>query len=160
GAYLFGEDERSVSEIVLELCRARGLSLATAESCTGGLVAARLTAVPGASDVFRGALVAYANEVKELGLDVPELLLAEHGAVSAEVARAMATGVCARLGADVGVSVTGIAGPEGGTPDKPVGLVFVHAVGPDGEKAVHTELPGDREMIRGRATAAALHLVR
>ena len=120
-SYLFGEDERSIGEIVLDLCRARGLTLATAESCTGGMVAARLTAVPGASDVFRGAVVAYANEVKELGLDVPESLLAEHGAVSAEVARAMAEGVRARLGADVGVAVTGVAGPDGGTPDKPVG---------------------------------------
>jgi nicotinamide-nucleotide amidase len=160
GSYLFGEDERSIAEIVLERCRARGLTLATAESCTGGMVAARLTAVPGASDVFRGAVVAYANEVKQLGLDVPESLLAEHGAVSAEVARAMAEGVRTRLGADVGVAVTGVAGPDGGTPDKPVGLVFAHAVGPDGEKAVRTELPGDRDMIRGRATAASLHLVR
>ena len=160
GSYLFGEDERSIGEIVLDRCRARGLTLATAESCTGGMVAARLTAVPGASDVFRGAVVAYADEVKELGLDVPESLLAEHGAVSAEVARAMAEGVRARLGADVGVAVTGVAGPDGGTPDKPVGLVFAHAAGPDGEKAVRTELPGDRAMIRGRATAASLHLVR
>jgi nicotinamide-nucleotide amidase len=124
------------------------------------MVAARLTAVPGASDVFRGAVVAYANDVKELGLDVPEALLLEHGAVSAEVARAMAAGVRTRLGADVGVAVTGIAGPGGGTADKPVGLVFAHVSGPDGDKSVRTELPGDREMIRGRATAAALHLVR
>ena len=160
GPYLFGEDERSIAEIVLERCRAQGLTLATAESCTGGMVAARLTAVPGASGVFRGAVVAYANDVKKLGLDVPESLLAEHGAVSAEVARAMAEGVRARLGADVGVAVTGVAGPDGGTPEKPVGLVFAHAAGPDGEKAVRTELPGDRDMIRGRATAASLHLVR
>jgi nicotinamide-nucleotide amidase len=158
--YLFGEDERSISEIVLELCRARGLTLATAESCTGGMVATRLTGVPGASDVFRGSVVAYANDVKEAGLGVSAELIAEHGAVSTEVAAAMAAGARVRLDADVAVAVTGVAGPLGGTPEKPVGLVFAHAIGPDGEKSVRTELPGDREMIRGRATAASLHLVR
>jgi nicotinamide-nucleotide amidase len=157
---LFGEDERSVAEIVLGRCRERGLTLATAESCTGGMVATRLTAVPGASDVFLGSIVAYANTVKEAGLGVPASVLAEHGAVSAEAASAMAHGVRERLGADVGVAVTGVAGPGGASEDKPVGLVFVHAVGPDGEKTARTELPGDREMIRGRATAASLHLVR
>jgi nicotinamide-nucleotide amidase len=160
GRYLFSEDERTVSEIVLDLCRARGLTLATAESCTGGLVSARLTAVPGSSAVFLGGVVAYANGVKERELGVPARLLEEHGAVSAEAAQAMAQGARERLGADVGVAVTGVAGPGGGTEDKPVGLVFVHAAGPDGEEARRTELPGDREMVRGRATAAALHLVR
>jgi competence/damage-inducible protein CinA-like protein len=158
--YLFSEDERSISEIVLDLCRVRGLTLATAESCTGGMVATRLTGVPGASDVFRGSVVAYANGVKEEGLGVSAELIAEHGAVSAEVAAAMAAGARERLDADVAVAVTGVAGPGGGTPEKPVGLVFAHAIGPDGEKSVRTELPGDREMIRGRATAASLHLVR
>lgn len=158
--YLFGEDERSVSEIVLDLCRARGLTLSTAESCTGGMVAARLTSVPGASDVFRGSVVAYADDVKAAALGVPAALIAEHGAVSAEVAAAMAEGARERLGTDVAVAVTGVAGPGGGTPEKPVGLVYAHAVAPDREKSVHTELPGDREMIRGRATAASLHLVR
>jgi nicotinamide-nucleotide amidase len=158
--HLFGEDERTIAEIVLDLCRARGLTLATAESCTGGLVAARVTAVPGSSDVFLGSVVAYANGVKEVGLGVPGSLIDEHGAVSAEVAAAMAEGARARLGADVVVGVTGVAGPGGGSPEKPVGLVFAHAVGPDGERSVRTELPGDRETIRGRATAASLHLVR
>ena len=158
--FLFSEDERTVAEIVLERCRSSGLTLATAESCTGGLVASRLTAVPGASDVFVGSIVAYANAVKEVGLGVPRELLAEHGAVSAEVAAAMAEGVRSRLGADIGVAVTGVAGPGGGSDGKPVGLVFAHVAGPDGERAVRTEFPGDREMIRGRATAAALHLVR
>ena len=151
GSHLFGEDERSIAEIVLDLCRERGLTLGTAESCTGGMVAARLTAVPGASDVFRGSVVAYANDVKEEGLGVPEELIAAHGAVSAEVAAAMAHGVRARLGVDLGVAVTGVAGPDGGTEEKPVGLVFVHAVGPEGERTVRSELPGDRDMIRGRA---------
>jgi nicotinamide-nucleotide amidase len=160
GRHLFAEDARTIPEIVLDLCRARGLTLATAESCTGGLVSARLTAVPGSSAVFRGGVVAYSDEVKERELGVPASLLQEHGAVSAEVAQAMAAGVRERLRADVGVAVTGVAGPGGGTDEKPVGLVFVHAAEPDGEEARRTELPGDREMIRGRATAAALHLVR
>jgi len=160
GRHLFSEDGRSIAEIALDLCRARGLTLAAAESCTGGLVAARLTAVPGASAVFEGGVVSYSDDVKESALGVPHDVLERHGAVSAEVAKAMAEGVRARLGADVGVSVTGVAGPDGGTEEKPVGLVFVHAVGPDGEEARRSELPGDRGMIRGRATAAALHLVR
>jgi nicotinamide-nucleotide amidase len=160
GAYLFGEDERTISEIVLGLCRARGLTLATAESCTGGMVAARLTSVPGSSDVYRGSIVAYADDVKQGSLDVSADVLAAHGAVSAESAEAMARGARERLGVDVAVAVTGIAGPGGGTDEKPVGLVFAHAVGPDGVKSVRTELPGDREMIRGRATAASLHLLR
>jgi nicotinamide-nucleotide amidase len=160
GRYLFSEDDRPIAEIVLDLAHARGLSLAVAESCTGGLVAARLTAVPGSSAVFRGGVVAYADEVKRTTLGVAPALLDQHGAVSAEVAGAMAEGICARLGADVAVSVTGIAGPGGGSEEKPVGLVFLHAVGPDGHEARRIDLPGDREMIRGRATAAALHLVR
>jgi nicotinamide-nucleotide amidase len=160
GKYLFSEDERSVSEIVLDLCRRRGLTLATAESCTGGLVAARLTSVPGSSDVFLGGVVAYANGVKEDELGVPRSVLERNGAVSAEAAEAMAHGARERLRADVAVAVTGVAGPGGGTEEKPVGLVFVHASGPDGDEARRTDLPGDREMVRGRATAAALHLVR
>ncbi len=160
GRFLFGEDERSIAEIVLELCSSRGLTLGTAESCTGGMIAARLTAVPGASEAFRGSIVSYADDVKASALGVPAKVLAEHGAVSAETAAAMAHGVRERLGVDIGVAVTGIAGPGGGSAEKPVGLVFAHAVGPDGERAVRTELPGDREMIRGRATAASLHLVR
>jgi nicotinamide-nucleotide amidase len=160
GQYLFTEDERSIAEIVLDLCRERGLTLVTAESCTGGLVAARLTSIPGSSEVFLGSVVAYTNELKERELGVGREVLEEHGAVSAEAARAMAHGARERLGADVAVAVTGIAGPDGGTEEKPVGLVHLHAAGPSGEKARRIDLPGDREMIRGRATAAALHLVR
>ncbi len=158
--YLFGEDERTIAEIVLDLCRERGLTLATAESCTGGLVAARLTSIPGSSAVFRGGVVAYADEVKERELGVPASLLAAHGAVSPEVAEAMALGARERLGVDVAVSVTGVAGPDGGTDEKPVGLVHLHASGPAGDVSRRLDLPGDREMVRGRATAAALHLVR
>ena len=145
---------------MLGLCRARGLTLATAESCTGGMVAERLTAVPGASDAFVGAVVAYANAVKEHELGVSADVLAAHGAVSEEVARAMARGARERLGADVAVSVTGIAGPDGGTPEKPVGLVHLAVAGPDGEDAVVTNFPGDRDGIRRRAAVTALHLVR
>jgi nicotinamide-nucleotide amidase len=159
-SHLFAEDERPVEELVLALCRARGLSLATAESCTGGLVAARLTSVPGSSDVFLGAIVSYADEVKERELGVPAELLARHGAVSAETAQAMARGARERLEVDVAVSVTGVAGPSGGTPEKPVGLVYLHAVGPDGDLAADFNLPADRETIRRRATVSALHLVR
>jgi nicotinamide-nucleotide amidase len=160
GRYLFSEDERSISRIVLDTCRDRGLTLATAESCTGGMVAGRLTDVPGASDVFVGSVVAYANDVKRLALDVSPDVLERCGAVSAEAAAAMARGARTRLGADVAVAVTGIAGPDGGSPEKPVGLVYLHAAGPDGEVARRLDLPGDRDMIRGRATTAALHLVR
>ena len=158
--YLFTRDERGVEELVLDLCRVRGWTLATAESCTGGLVAARLTSVPGSSDVFHGSIVAYANEVKESELGVPTTVLAEHGAVSAQTAAAMAAGVRDRLRVDVGVAVTGIAGPDGGTPEKPVGLVHLHAETPEGGEGVEFTLPGDRETIRSRATVAALHLVR
>jgi len=158
--YLFGRSEQPVEALVLELCRARGLTLATAESCTGGLVAARLTSVPGASDVVLGGVVAYADAVKTSELAVPAELLAMHGAVSAEAAAAMAHGARERLGAAVAVAVTGVAGPGGGTPAKPVGLVHLHAAAPGAEAAVVLNLPGDRETIRSRATAAALHLVR
>jgi nicotinamide-nucleotide amidase len=160
GAHLFAEDERPVEALVLDLCRTRGLSLATAESCTGGLVAARLTSVPGSSDVFRGAVVAYADEVKEAELGVGADLLRRYGAVSAEVAHAMALGAQERLGVDIAVSVTGVAGPGGGTAEKPVGLVYLHAAAPEGELAADFSLPADRETVRRRAAASALHLVR
>jgi nicotinamide-nucleotide amidase len=158
--YLFARDERPVEALVLDLCRARGWSLGTAESCTGGLVAARLTSVPGSSDVFSGAVVAYANAVKETELGVAAGTLAEHGAVSAQTAAAMAAGVRTRLGVDVGVSVTGIAGPDGGTPEKPVGLVYLHAETPQESHGIEFSFPADRETIRVRATVAALHLTR
>jgi competence/damage-inducible protein CinA-like protein len=160
GHYLFAETEAPVAELVLDLCRERRLTLATAESCTGGMVAERLTEVPGASDVFVGSVVAYADSVKASELGVPDDVLARHGAVSAEAAAAMAAGARERLGADLAVAVTGIAGPGGGTAEKPVGLVYHHAVSPDGSRAVDFQFPGDREGIRRRATATALHLVR
>jgi nicotinamide-nucleotide amidase len=123
-------------------------------------VAARLTSIPGSSDAFLGAVVAYADEVKAAELGVPASVLERHGAVSAETAAAMATGARERLGAGVAVAVTGVAGPGGGTADKPVGLVYLHAEGPDGSLARELNLPGEREAIRGRAAVAALHLLR
>jgi nicotinamide-nucleotide amidase len=160
GADLFAEDERPVAEHVVERCRALGLTLATAESCTGGMVAARLTDVAGASDVFRGAVVAYSNEAKSAQLGVPPDLLERHGAVSAEVAEAMARGALVALGADLAVSVTGVAGPGGGTPEKPVGLVVFGVAGARGETVERTTFSGDREAVRTKATAQALHALR
>jgi nicotinamide-nucleotide amidase len=157
--WLFARDERRVEELVLSLAATSGLRLATAESCTGGMVAARLTDVPGSSESFIGSVVAYADEVKRSELGVSEELLTEHGAVSAEVAAAMAEGARLRLGADVAVAVTGIAGPGGGTPEKPVGRVHLHADGPDGSLARMLDLPGERRQVRLRATVTALHLL-
>jgi competence/damage-inducible protein CinA-like protein len=158
--YLFSRDERPVEELVLGLCRARGWTLATAESFTGGLVAGRLTSVPGSSDVVVGGIVAYANMVKERELGVPAAVLAEHGAVSPETAAAMAAGARARLGADVAISTTGIAGPGGATPEKPVGLVYLHVETPEASQGMEFSLPADRESIRTRSVVAALHLAR
>jgi competence/damage-inducible protein CinA-like protein len=158
--YFFSAETRPIEELVLGLCRSRSLTLATAESCTGGMVAARLTSVPGSSDVFRGSVVAYADDVKQSELSVPADILARHGAVSAETAAVMAAGVRRRLQADVGVAVTGIAGPGGGSREKPVGLVHLHVESPTGGRGVEFNFPGDRDTIRRRAAAGALHLVR
>jgi nicotinamide-nucleotide amidase len=158
--YLYSDDGRTIEAIVLALCRDRGFTLATAESCTGGLLAARLTAVPGYSDVTLGGVVAYGNEVKESALGVPAALLEEHGAVSAEVAAALAQGARERLGADVAVAVTGVAGPGGGTEEKPVGLVYFHVETPAGGRGSSFSFPGDRDSIRRRSVVASLHLAR
>jgi nicotinamide-nucleotide amidase len=160
GRYLFADSETSVAALVLDACRARGLTLATAESCTGGMIAERLTAVPGSSEVFVGSVVAYSDEVKRTELGVGEEMLAAHGAVSAEVAATMATGVRTRLGTDVGVAATGIAGPGGGSDEKPVGLVYLHVETPSDRCGFEFQFPGDRDSIRRRATVTALHLVR
>jgi nicotinamide-nucleotide amidase len=158
--YLYSDDGRTIEAIVLALCRDRGFTLATAESCTGGLLAARLTAVPGYSDVTLGGVVAYGNEVKESALGVPAALLEEHGAVSAEVAAALAQGARERLGADVAVAVTGVAGPGGGTEEKPVGLVYFHVETPSGGRGSSFSFPCDRDSIRRRSVVASLHLAR
>jgi nicotinamide-nucleotide amidase len=158
--WLFSRDERRVEELVLSLARAQGLRLATAESCTGGMVAARLTDVPGSSASFVGGVVSYSDDVKRTELEVPAELLAAYGAVSEEVAAAMAEGARRRLGAEVAVAVTGVAGPDGGTPEKPVGRVYLHAAGPDGSLARMLDLPGERAQVRVRATVTALHMLR
>jgi nicotinamide-nucleotide amidase len=160
GRYLFAQSEISVAELVLDACRSRGFTLATAESCTGGMVAERLTAIPGASDAFLGSIVAYSDDVKASELGVRREVLERHGAVSSETAAAMASGARERLHADVAVAVTGIAGPDGGTEEKPVGLVYLHAETPEGSRGLEFRFPGDRDGIRRRATVTALHLLR
>ena len=160
GRYLFTEDERSIAEIVLDLCRERRLTLATAESCTGGLVAARLTGVAGSSDVFRGGVVAYSNDLKDRELYVSARVLEEDGAVSAEAAQAMAQGARERLGADIGVAVTGVAGPGGGSEEKPVGTVHIAVAGPSGTEHRKLRLPGDRDRIRRFSAQIALEMLR
>jgi len=160
GSPCYSRDGASLAESVVGLARERGVTLATAESCTGGLVGAALTSVPGASDVFRGSVVAYANEAKAGLLDVPPGMLAQFGAVSQEVARAMAEGALAALGATLAVSVTGIAGPGGGSDDKPVGTVWFGTADASGSSAELRHFPGDREVVRTRATAVALDLLR
>jgi nicotinamide-nucleotide amidase len=162
---LFSEDGSTVDEQVAALLRGEGatstLSIATAESCTGGLLAARLTELPGASEYVRGAIVAYSNDVKVSHAGVPAALIERHGAVSAEVAEALADGARSRLGADLGVGITGIAGPGGGTPEKPVGLVCLSVVGPSCSSLTRSvNLPGGRADVRDRATTVALHMVR
>lgn len=147
---------RALAASLVARLRAEAWTLATAESCTGGLIAAYLTSVAGSSDAFLGGVVAYANAVKTGQLGVPEATLARHGAVSAETARAMAEGVRARLGADLALSVTGIAGPGGGSPGKPVGLVYIGLAGRAGTKTAEHRFAGDRDAIRLAAVRAAL----
>ena len=158
--YAYAEDGEDLAAVVLKLCEARGLHIAVAESCTGGLLGARLTAIPGSSVVVNGGVISYSNDVKHRLLDVSTETLARHGAVSEQVALEMATGARARVGAEVGIAITGIAGPGGGTPEKPVGQVWI-AVDLDGTTRTHgSRFVGDRAEIRFRATQAALDLVR
>jgi nicotinamide-nucleotide amidase len=162
---LFSTDGRTVDEQVAGLLRGEGSraprSIAVAESCTGGELTARLTGPPGASEYVRGGVVAYADEVKVGQVGVEEELIAVHGAVSEQVAGALAEGVRARLRADVGVGVTGVAGPGGGSEEKPVGLVWLSVAGPDGARITRSvSLPGGRADVRDRATTIALHLIR
>jgi nicotinamide-nucleotide amidase len=156
---LFSRDGSRIDDQVAALLEGRWA--ATAESCTGGLLAARLTERPGASAYVTGGVVAYSNEAKADLLGVDPSLIERHGAVSPEVAEAMADGALARFGADVGVSITGVAGPGGGTKEKPVGYVCWCVKGSDGTTlARDTQLPGDRTEIRDRSTTVAMHLLR
>ena len=159
GSIVFSVDGRQLEAVVGDLLRERGWRLAAAESCTAGLLLGRLTEIPGSSAWIIGGVVAYANDVKTRELGVPDAMLAAHGAVSEPVARAMAEGVRASFGANIGVAITGIAGPDGGSDSKPVGTVVMAVAGP--ASAVKTSLfPGDRQMVRGLAVAGALDLVR
>jgi len=160
---LFSQDGSSVDDQVAALLRARPAvrSIATAESCTGGLLAARLTERPGASEYVKGGIVAYSDEVKISQAGVPRALIEAHGAVSGEVAQALADGARSRLGAEVGVGVTGVAGPGGGTEDKPVGLVWLSvAAGEAPHMTRSVNLPGGRADVRDRATTVAMHMIR
>ncbi len=157
---VYSEDGRELPAVVLDLLRGRRLTLALAESCTGGLLAARLTEVPGASDVFERGFVTYSNRAKVEQLGVDQALIERSGAVSAEVAAAMAAGAQRTAGTDLGVAITGIAGPDGGTPEKPVGLVFVAIAGAPGNAQRRCLFPGGRERVRYQATQVALEMVR
>jgi nicotinamide-nucleotide amidase len=160
GPLVYGEGDETMELVAGRLLRERGKSIAVAESCTGGLVAQKITDVPGSSDYFRGGVVAYANEAKSALLGVPETLLREHGAVSAPVARAMAEGVRARFGSDLAVATTGISGPGGGTAEKPVGLVFVALADDAGTHVDHFVFPLDRPRHRALTAQLALDWVR
>jgi nicotinamide-nucleotide amidase len=155
------EDElRRAAERVLDRCRAHSLTVATAESCTGGLVAAALTDIPGSSDVVDCGFITYSNEAKQLVLDVPAATLLAHGAVSRQTAEAMAEGALAQSGADLAVAITGIAGPAGGSPDKPVGLV--HFAAARSGRLLHREMRfGDigRAEVRRQSVGVALDLL-
>jgi nicotinamide-nucleotide amidase len=157
---IYGEDDADLAAVVLEACRSRRLTAAVAESCTGGLLGARLTAIPGSSDVFLGGVVAYDDAVKRAVLNVPAAMLEKHGAVSEPVVRAMASGARALLHSNAAMAITGVAGPGGGTPEKPVGTVWI-AVDVDGTvEARLLRLWGDRDEVRQRSAQAALELLR
>jgi nicotinamide-nucleotide amidase len=161
GDAVFSTDGRLLEEIVGDLLKARGLTIAAAESCTGGLLLSRLTDVPGSSAYVIGGVVTYSNDLKTTLIDVPAEMISTHGAVSEPVAMAMAKGARARAGADIGVGITGIAGPDGGTPQKPVGTVAIAVAGPDRAATARTFLfPGGRAMVKFQATQAALDMVR
>lgn len=158
--YVYGEDGDDLAGVVLNACKERGLHIAVAESCTGGLLGARLTAIPGSSAVVQGGVIAYSNEVKRDLLGVRSETLEAYGAVSEQVAVEMAAGARRRTGAEIGIGITGVAGPDGGTPEKPVGLVWI-AVDVSGAVRTHgSRFVGDRAEIRFRSTQASLDLVR
>jgi nicotinamide-nucleotide amidase len=160
GNHAYGAGVDDLAAVVLAALRSAGMRIAVAESCTGGLLGARLTAIPGSSDVMRGGIIAYHNDVKVGSLGVQMETLRAHGAVSEETAREMAAGVRRAVGAELGVAITGIAGPDGGTPDKPVGTVCI-AVDTDGAtRSFRIMVIGDRDEVRQRSAQSALILVR
>lgn len=160
GGYVFSEGTETMDEAVARLFRRRGLTLALAESCTGGMIAQRITNVPGSSAYFKEGLVTYSNDAKERLLGVPPAILNARGAVSAECAEAMATGVRSAAGSDLGLAVTGIAGPEGGSPEKPVGTVFISIAMPDGCRTERFLFGRSRDEIRVMTAWTALDWLR
>jgi nicotinamide-nucleotide amidase len=159
GDPFYGEGDVDLAALVLDTARAQGVRVAVAESCTGGLLGGRLTEIPGSSDVFVGGVIAYDNAVKVEALGVPPDLLSEHGAVSEPVAQAMALGAAERFAVEAAVSVTGIAGPGGGSEQKPVGTVWIACSVGGAVRARRSLFPGSRHEIRARAAQAALHLL-
>jgi nicotinamide-nucleotide amidase len=159
GATLFSPDGATIDEQVAALLAGR--TIAVAESCTGGLMVGRLTDRAGSSAYVLGGVVVYSNDAKVRFADVPAALIERHGAVSAEVAAALADGAQARFGAELGIGITGVAGPGGGTEAKPVGMVCLSVAGPDGNRLDQTvQLPGDRATVRERTTTVAMHMLR
>jgi nicotinamide-nucleotide amidase len=160
GAWIYGEQDDDLAALVLELCRKRGLTIGVAESCTGGLLGARLTAIPGSSDVVLGGVIAYHNDIKQHVLGVADSTLRAHGAVSEQTVREMATSARRVTGADVGLAITGVAGPSGGTAEKPVGTVWIAADVQGQVEPRLLRLWGDRDEIRQRSAQWTLNLLR
>jgi nicotinamide-nucleotide amidase len=160
GLHVYSTDGRALEEVLGEMLIARALTIAVAESCTGGLIASRLTDVPGSSRYVERGVVTYSNASKIDLLGVPSDMIAAHGAVNEQVASTMAEGIRTRSGVDIGVGVTGIAGPDGGTPDKPVGTVCIAAASAEGTRVRTFRFVGGREMVKFQASQAALDMVR
>jgi nicotinamide-nucleotide amidase len=160
GHRCYGEEPADLAGVVLDLVRGRGQKLAVAESCTGGMLGARLTAIPGASDTFVGGVIAYSDHVKTALLDVPQATLDQHGAVSEQTVRAMAEGATRAFGVECALAVTGVAGPAGGTPEKPVGFVWLAARRGGETRALQRQFLGARDEIRARSAQGALDLLR
>ncbi|MBW2466610.1 MAG: competence/damage-inducible protein A [Deltaproteobacteria bacterium] len=160
GDSLFGADDDSMENVVGELLRKQKNLIATAESCSGGLIAHKITTVPGSSHYFAGGVVAYSNDLKEKLLGVDPALIVEHGAVSPEVAKAMAVGIKTKTSADIGLAVTGIAGPTGGTAEKPVGTVYIGLATPDTTEVILCRFSGDRWQVQELTAVKSLDLVR
>jgi len=160
GTWVYGYDQETLEEVVGGMLRKKRRKVAVAESCTGGLVAHRLTQVSGSSEYFDEGMITYSNQAKEERLGVPRDLLMQHGAVSREVAMAMAEGIRKAAGADYGVSTTGIAGPTGGSPEKPVGLTFIAVADANGTECARHVFYHDRIFNKERAAQAALNLLR
>ena len=158
--YIFSTDGASLEEVISRNLQAYRATLAVAESCTGGLLAQRITSVPGSSEHFLGGVVCYNDSMKQDWLDVSSEALAAHGAVSANVARSLAEGIRRRAASTLGVGITGIAGPSGGTTDKPVGLVYLALASPEGTEVREQRLMGGREIVRFQASQGALDMIR